>query len=146
MTIPLPSGCAFLHHQVYEVQTDPQTRGQFRDEQWMWMVSGSDPAAVSHYSARALAANGWTDLQTLNNTQTYLVNACQGRAYVVITLTIQVFFYESAAQEVRVTAPTGGTLELVDVLTALDATEQKEALHICEQASGQATTDATLSR
>ncbi len=128
-TIPLPSGCAFQHHQVSEAQTDPLTRGKFRDEQWMWTVTGSDPATVSRFAAEALAANGWTDVHTLNNTQTYLASACQGKAYVVITLTLQLA-YQTAAQEVVVSAPAGGSVELIDELTALDATEQAALPHL----------------
>jgi hypothetical protein len=129
-TIPLPAGCAFQHIQVYGAQTDPQTRGEFRDEQWMWTVSGSDPATVSSFAAQALAANGWTAIHTLNNAVTYLVNGCLGKAYVVITLTLQLSYRAAAAQEVVVSAPVGGSVELVDVLTALDTTEQAALPHL----------------
>ncbi len=118
--VPLPNNTTFkLKRSVSE--TDPDTKVTISGDAWAWTVDGSDPTAVQQFYKDNLPKNGWSKIQTFNDSGEKDLTACQGgQILFIIASTKLEVTNENGKVTDTINAPSGGTA----LATELSSTPQ----------------------
>ncbi len=108
--MPLPNNVTFaLKDSTTQAIQAPPPLGSISItiNRWLWLVAGSDPAAVQQFYVQHLPGSGWTQITPTNNGSDKGVTACQGKQQ---ALFIDVSTSVTPPGKAPVTAPSGGSV------------------------------------
>jgi hypothetical protein len=129
-SVPLPSGCAFDAHPASQSSTGSQG-GKTTSDQWLWSVNGNDQTGVQTFYQDNLSGKGWTNVKPANSKDGKGVIACQGNQLLLISTGQQGRVKNSDGTTSNFTAPSGGTLLAISIVTAGDAQAQLGIQFLC---------------
>ena len=129
-SVPLPSGCAFDAHPA--TQTTTGTRGaKTTSDAWLWAVNSNDQAGVQTFYLNNLPGKGWANPKAVNSKDGKEVIVCQGNQLLLISTGQQGTVRNSDGTTMNFTAPSGGTLLGISLVTADNAQAQLGIQFLC---------------
>lgn len=121
--IPLPNNVTFALKDStrQSIQAPPPLNSiNITINRWLWVVAGSDPAAVQQFYVQSLPGSGWTQITPTNNGNDKGVTACQGKQQ---ALFIDVSTSVTPPGKAPVTAPSGGSVLSIGLADSQNSSE-----------------------